>query len=133
MRLLLDTHAVIWALNDDERLGSAARTLLRDTENKAFVSMASFWEITIKVRAGKLATSLVGMMSEVSDAGFDVLGIEKHHLLALAELPAHHRDPFDNLLVAQAIAENATFLSDDSRIGLYPVRYLRCSGLRGSV
>ena len=117
MRLLLDTHALLWWLNDDERLGSHARRLIGDPENDVLVSAVSLWEITVKLRIGKLDADIEEIVAILPDQGFDRLDITDAHLIALATLPLHHRDPFDHLRMAQAVAE-----------GAYLVRRIKMSG-----
>jgi PIN domain nuclease of toxin-antitoxin system len=128
VKLLLDTHALLWWLSDDPRLGAAARELMTDPANDILVSVVSLWEIVVKVRAGKLVAGIEDILAEMQLQGFALLQIAPAHLVALATLPMHHRDPFDHLLMAQAIVEKATFLSEDGHIPRYPVPYLSCSG-----
>ena len=127
MRLLLDTHALLWWLADDAQLGRQARRLIEDAGNDVLVSVASFWEIVVKIRIGKLVAEIGAIAHAVNREGFAVLGIATPHLLTLAGLPMHHRDPFDHLLIAQAIAEDASFVSEDRNASRYPVRLVRCS------
>ncbi len=128
MRLLLDTHALLWWLGDDPRLGQAARGLIGDPANDVLVSAVSLWEAQVKVRVGKLETDLPDILAEIRDQGFDLLGIAPAHLLALGLLPRHHRDPWDHLLIAQANAEDAIFMSEDRHTPDYTVAYVTCSG-----
>ena len=127
MRLLLDTHALLWWLADDGRIGPQARELIADPGNEVLVSLASLWEIVVKLRVGKLDADLGEVLAAIERDGFALLPISPAHLLALAALPTHHRDPFDHLLIAQAIAEGATFLSEDQNTPRYPVQALTCS------
>ena len=127
MRLLLDTHALLWWLADDAQLGSQAWELIEDPGNDVVVSVASLWEIVIKVRIGKLVADIEAIARSIGRQGFVVLDVATSHLLALAGLPMHHRDPFDHLLIAQAIAEDATFVTADRNASRYPVRLLNCS------
>ena len=127
MKLLLDTHALLWWLADDPRLGRHARGLIEEPANDILISIASLWEMAVKLRAGKLQADLAAVMDEAKREGFITLGIAPAHLLALATLPMHHRDPFDHLLIAQAITEDAVFLSGDSNVSKYPVRSILCS------
>jgi PIN domain nuclease of toxin-antitoxin system len=126
VRLLLDTHALLWWLADDQHLGSKARKLIEDPANDIFVSVASLWEITVKVRVGKLEADTEEISGAAIRDGFDLLGIEIPHLQTLAGLPLHHRDPFDHLLIAQAITEDATFVSQDRNASSYGVRLVTC-------
>ncbi len=127
MRLLLDTHALLWWLSDDAALGRYVRELIADHSNDILVSVASLWEIQVKVRAGKLVADMPGILGEIEAQAFDLLPIRPAHLVCLGTLPARHKDPFDHLLIAQAIVEGAIFVSDDGRIGEYAVRVLACS------
>lgn len=122
MRLLLDTHALIFWLTDDRRLGAAARERIADPANAVLVSVVALWEIVLKQRIGKVQADLGRILELVGRNGFELLPIRPAHLLSLAALPMHHRDPFDHLMMAQAIAEDATFMSKDRRAGAYPVR-----------
>ena len=121
MRLLLDTHALLWWLADDARLGPDARELIADPGNDVLVSMVSLWEIAVKTRIGKLTASLDDILAAIRENGFIRLGLEEAHLTALMMLPLHQRDPFDHFLLAQAIAESAVFCSDDANVGKYGV------------
>ena len=127
MKILLDTHALLWWLADDDRLGTRARALIEDPINDVLVSLASLWEIVVKVRVGKLEADVEEVAAAVDRDGFALLGIGVAHLTALATLPARHRDPFDHLLIAQAIAEDAIFVSDDRHVPYYPVKLAPCS------
>ncbi len=128
MKFLLDTHALLWWLADDDQLGQQARELVADPGNDVLVSMVSLWEIAVKTRIGKLQADIEEIMDAVPREGFTLLDIGMAHLLTLAGLPVHHRDPFDHLLIAQAITENATFISEDRNIAGYLVPRVTCSG-----
>jgi PIN domain nuclease of toxin-antitoxin system len=123
MHLLLDTHAFIWFFNGDDDLGSTARNLIEDPANTCWLSIASLWEISIKTSIGKL--TLQGQLAEVEGfmevGAIRLLPISFEHLLQLQHLPFHHRDPFDRLLIAQAITENLTLLSQDTVFQQYGV------------
>ncbi|MCJ2048086.1 type II toxin-antitoxin system VapC family toxin [Methylobacterium sp. J-078] len=128
MRLLLDTHALLWWLLADPRLGRAAQDLIADPANDVLVSVASLWEIQVKVRVGKLKADLGAILDAVRDQGFDLVGITPAHLLGLGDLPRHHGDPWDHLLIAQAKAEGAIFVSEDRSVPAYPIAFMSCSG-----
>ncbi len=128
MRLLLDTHALLWWLGDDPKLGAKARALISDAENEVFVSVVSLWEITVKSRIGKLNVTVEDVLSVLPDQGFERIEITDSHLAALQRLPTFHRDPFDHLLIAQAIAEGATFLTEDEHASRYGAPVEACSG-----
>ena len=123
MRLLLDTHVLLWALRDDRRLGPNARQAIEDASNPAYVSAVSVWEIALKRASGKLEAprDLVQWLRRTS---FQSLAIEIEHAVAAAELPRHHTDPFDRMLVAQAQLQGLTLVTGDSRIAQYSVAVL---------
>ncbi len=120
MRLLLDTHAALWFVLGDERFGTAARRLVRDAEHEILVSAVVVWEVAIKRRLGKLDAPdhLVSRLTEYGAIG---LPVTLDHAAAVEQLPDHHRDPFDRLLVAQAVAEGATLISRDPAFAPYDV------------
>jgi PIN domain nuclease of toxin-antitoxin system len=126
VQLLLDTHAFLWWLRDDAKLGRAARAAIADGANLVFVSAATAWEIGVKRASGKLAASgdIAGWIVE---SGFAPLPIEVEHAVAAADLPSHHRDPFDRLLVAQAQLEGLTLVARDDEIDKYAVTLLDAS------
>ena len=124
-RYLADTHAVWWSAYDPERLGQRAAKALAES-SEVYVSVASIWEITIKVGLGKmqLRGSISGFVSELRAHDFQVLPMTADHAISVAELPLHHRDPFDRLLIAQARREKMTLLTCDSAFDAYGVRIL---------
>jgi PIN domain nuclease of toxin-antitoxin system len=127
MRALLDTHALLWFLAGERALSPRARLLVEDPDNTIFVSVASLWEIAIKVGLGKLDigqpyTEFVH--DQLNRTAFEVLGIETRHLISLSNLPLHHRDPFDRMLVAQAISEGLPIIGIDAAFDEYPVQRL---------
>jgi len=127
VKLLLDTHALLWWLADDKQIGHDARELVADPGNDILISVVSLWEIAVKIRIGKLQADIKEVIDAIQHQGFTILGIDTTHLLTLAGLPMHHRDPFDHLLIAQAIAEDATFMSEDRNIARYSARIVTCS------
>ncbi|MFV0434835.1 MAG: type II toxin-antitoxin system VapC family toxin [Leucobacter sp.] len=120
MRLLLDTHVLLWWLADDPRLASRHRELISLGENLVYVSSISVAEISIKVSLGKLEAP-AEIVDAVTAGGFEVLAFEARHAERLRGLPWHHRDPFDRMLVAQAQVEDLTLLSADARVREYEV------------
>lgn len=129
MRLLLDTHALIWSLNDSPRLGSQARDLIADGRNEVWVSTVSFWELAIKRRAGKsMEVDLPMVLDVLPVADFRVLYLKPAHAQALDRLQVvpGHRDPFDHMLVAQAIAEDLVLMTTDRYVPRYPVSVVPC-------
>lgn len=127
MKLLLDTHALLWWLNDDDRLGPKAKALIADPDNEILISIVSFSEMAVKIRVGSLQVDLAAVWRAILRDGFVPLEIADVHLLKLLELPVHHRDPFDHLLIAQAIVGGADILSDDTAIARYKVGRVRCA------
>jgi PIN domain nuclease of toxin-antitoxin system len=128
VKLLLDTHALIWWLSDDDRIGVQARALIADPANDVLVSVVSLWEIVVKVRVGKLEADIREIEGACNRSGFISIDVRPDHLRVLATLPMHHRDPFDHLLIAQAMAEDAAFVTDDRHAARYPVRAVSCAG-----
>ncbi|GAB5534901.1 MAG: type II toxin-antitoxin system VapC family toxin [Rubricoccaceae bacterium] len=126
MTLRLDTRALIWWDGDADRLPRPVFDAIQDPGNAVRVSVVSLWEMQIKVMLGKLAlrTSLEQTLDDQEANGISVLGLTTAHILALSSLPAHHRDPFDRMLVAQAIAENAVLVTGDRVLSNYPARTL---------
>lgn len=119
MRLLLDTHAFVWWLADDPRLGAAERDAVRDGQNDVFLSAASVWEMSIKQALGRLKAP-AAVSSVVDRLGIERLPIRFEHAEATRSLPPLHRDPFDRILVAQARIEGLTLLTRDPAIRLCP-------------
>jgi PIN domain nuclease of toxin-antitoxin system len=126
MKLLLDTHAFLFAIGDPTQLSDAARRSLLKTSNQRFVSVVSFWEIAIKTQIGKLDLPTdVGFYEEhLRRLSAVVLPVEARHTFELLRLPMIHKDPFDRLLVAQARVDGLTVLSRDEFIAQYEVRVL---------
>jgi len=127
LKVLLDTHATLWWLGSDRRLGDRAQEIIENPANDIIVSAISLWEIVVKVKVGKLQADIAEIIRALEIEAFDFLAIHPAHLEKLAELPMHHRDPFDHLLVAQSIVEDACFMTDDQHAERYPVRIIRCS------
>jgi len=123
VRLLLDTHTLLWWLSDDASLSETARTSISAPDADVAVSAASAWEIAIKRALGKLAAP-DDLESQLSRHRFTPLGITVAHALLAGSLPRHHDDPFDRMLVAQARMERMTLVTRDARIGLYGVPVL---------
>jgi PIN domain nuclease of toxin-antitoxin system len=124
---LLDTHSFLWFISGNERLSQTARSFIDDLDNVVYVSLASLWEIAIKHSLGKLALHLPFeelLTEELAGQGIEVLEIELRHLAELTRLPLHHRDPFDRLLVAQAVADSMPVISVDEALDAYGVQRL---------
>ena len=119
-RLLVDTHAVLWWLADDEALTESARTAMADPQNDLLVSTASVWEAAIKRALGRLSAP-DDLPDVIEEEGFEFLPISPLHAWGVATLPPHHRDPFDRLLIAQAQAEGLAVVTGDERFAAYGV------------
>ena len=127
MRLLLDTHTFLWFLLDDPQLSTTARDLIIEPTNDIEVSPATYWEIAIKISLGKYALPEpydIFIEREITTNDFRILPIEPKHTAVLTTLPFHHRDPFDRLLIAQAMVEAIPILSIDPAFDAYPVTRL---------
>ena len=122
MKLLLDTHVVIWWLTDDPTLSEEVKDRL-DHEPDVYVSAATIWEVTIKQAIGKLKEP-ADLPERIRDSGFRELPITSDHAIAAGRLPLLHRDPFDRILVAQARYENLTLVSRDAQVHKYEVSLL---------
>jgi PIN domain nuclease of toxin-antitoxin system len=125
--LLLDTHAFLWWLTGDAAFSTPARTVIEDTANTVFVSAASAWEIATKFRIGKLAGAayiVVDLTGVLATQGFVRLPISFAHGQAAGALPGPHRDPFDRMLMAQAMLDDMVLVSNEQRFDSYGVRRL---------
>ena len=125
MNCILDTHALLWILSDDKRLSKNAQTQFLDIKNTIYLSMASIWEISIKVSLNKLEikSSLETFVEKhIIENDIHLLNIELEHVYPLVKLPFHHRDPFDRLIVSQAIYEKMPIISSDKNFDLYSVK-----------
>ena len=120
---LLDTHAALWFFNGDARLSSTACQLIRNRDHRIYLSVISAWELTIKINIGKLRfpNDAAGFVHAAQSNDITIIPIETAHLTVLKDLPMTHRDPFDRLLIASAIAEEMTLITADENIALYAV------------
>lgn len=127
MRLLLDTHAFLWFIGGDERLTPSARILIEDISNELYLSVASLWEMAIKISLGRLQLRQpfeTFIPHQLSLNRIGLLGITISHTAKVATLPFHHRDPFDRLLVAQAQVEQMPLVSSDAAFDTYGITRL---------
>ena len=127
MRLLLDTHTFLWFALDDPKLSTRAKSLIMDAAHEKCVSPASYWEIAIKIGTRKYALSkpYEEFMREAIDMnGFSYLHIEPRHTTLLTTMAHHHKDPFDRLIAAQALAEQIAIVSEDAQFDYYGVQRL---------
>lgn len=124
MRLLLDTHVLLWWVRADRKLSKSIRQLLSSPENDIAVSAASFWEIAIKKALGRIEIELDALRDATAADGFEEIPVAIHDTLLLESLPDHHRDPFDRILIAQAIGHGRRLVTRDASILAY-------TGIRG--
>jgi PIN domain nuclease of toxin-antitoxin system len=120
MNLTLDTHVLLWWLENDPVLGQGARTAIMDDRNIVIVSAAVVWEIRIKQALGKLQID-PSFLEVIRDQGFELLPVTADHAYAVGDLPMHHRDPFDRLIIAQALLEGLTVVTRDPLFAKYEV------------
>jgi|SRR5215813_12013953 PIN domain nuclease of toxin-antitoxin system len=128
MKLLLDTHIFIWSDEEPERIPQPQLSAMEDETNDLVLSVASVWEMQIKIQIGKLKLrmplqEIIDEYQSVND--LQILPIEYKHILALDQLPFHHKDPFDRLIIAQAIAEDFTLVSADPKFSAYAVKLMK--------
>jgi PIN domain nuclease of toxin-antitoxin system len=121
MNILLDTHITLWSLTNDPRLPPKARDLISKEDNRIFWSVASMWEVAIKrsIKPEKIPVSGIEYMHYCEQAGYECLSVRDRHVVALESLPSLHSDPFDRILVSQALSEGMTFLTHDTVLGGY--------------
>lgn len=119
MRLLLDTHIALWWVSADRRLSKSARELIASADTDVLVSAASFWEVAIKGSLGRIDVALGDLRNAFEKDGFHEIAIEVPHTLKLMDLPDHHRDPFDRMLIAQSIVEACRLITADEEILAY--------------
>ena len=118
MRLLLDTHIFLWAVSGSARLKPATRRLI-ESADQVYVSAASLWEVAVKASLGKIEADPDALVAAIDASGFIELPVRAAHAAGVARLPPHHNDPFDRLLIAQALAEPLTFLTADAFLTRY--------------
>ncbi len=121
MNLLLDTHIALWAITDSQKLPQQARDLIQSPKTTVWVSAASIWEIAIKYSLGRgeMPVSSENAVRYFQESGYRFLRIEVEHTIAVEDLPAHHQDPFDRILVAQALVEPMRLITHDPMVALY--------------
>ena len=126
MDLLLDTHTIIWFITENQKLPLATKQLIEDTRHNCFISIASYWEIAIKSSLGRLelGAELDNILQIIEDSGFELLPITIPHILANSNLKFHHHDPFDRILIAQAVNENLTIVTKDTAFVNYSIPLL---------
>lgn len=125
MKVLVDTQAIIWFSSNDALLSKAARETIENPNNECYVSIASYWEMSIKINLGKLdihGLSLEEFIAEVAAANFKVLYLQESYILQNEKLSLHHQDPFDRIIISQAIIENMPIITSDEMFNLYPIQ-----------
>jgi len=123
-RLLLDTHTFLWWIDDAPELSETARQAISNADNECFISVASCWEMAIKSSLGKLSLSKPVdrfVLEQITENGFLMLNIELRHAAKVESLPFHHRDPFDRLLIGQAISDKLTLVTADRMFSHYEI------------
>ncbi|MFC1532498.1 type II toxin-antitoxin system VapC family toxin [Thermodesulfobacteriota bacterium] len=123
MNLLLDTHVLLWWLDDNSTLSTKARTAISDSKNLVFISAVVIWEIKIKQALGRLKIPK-NFRKVLDEQSFEMLDITTEHAHAIGDLPPHHRDPFDRMLIAQAQVEGFTIITRDIRLKKYNAPYI---------
>jgi len=127
MRILVDTHVFLWDLLDDHRSSRKAKEILSSDEHQLYFSLVSLWEIAIKMKTGKLnalGSTVSYIRDEMAEYRMELLPIRYEHILELERLPLHHSEPFDRLLIAQAVAESLPILTHDEKFPLYPIKLI---------
>lgn len=121
MNFLIDTHAPVWFLEGNNSLSKSNRQITADSQNNISVSIASIWELAVKISIGKitLTRTLSDVINQISFENIEILSITPQHALYVSTLPFHHRNPFDRLIIAQAIVENLNFISADAIVDSY--------------
>ncbi|MEK7433697.1 MAG: type II toxin-antitoxin system VapC family toxin [Cyanobacteriota bacterium] len=126
MKYIIDTHTLIWYIDGDNKLSKKAVSILQNTNNQIYVSKVSLWEIAIKISISKLNTSIPFPELEkfLLDNNFDILEIGFKHFEHLLNLPIHHNDPFDRIIICQSVIENIPIITYDNKFSLYDVRII---------
>jgi len=128
VNILLDTHVALWAITDSPRLRAPARDLIASSSNQVWISAATIWEISIKhtLERGDIPVSGSEALRYFNASGFRMLPVEAEHAVAVETLPAHHQDPFDRILVAQALTEPMRLITHDATVARYSDTIIRC-------
>lgn len=124
MRFLLDTHVFIWAMEGSKKLSADIMIKISDPKNEIFISVATIWEIVLKRQAKKMKLAF-NPVASIEKTGLKVIPIQIPHVLGIGELPLYHKDPFDRILIAQAIVENLTLVTSDEKIWKYKTSLIR--------
>ena len=124
MRLLIDTQILIWLIIDTQKIPKNIHNFLNNTENEIFVSSVSIWEMAIKISIKKLILpfEVKNIIKEIKNMNMNILDISSNHLIKVADLPFHHKDPFDRLIISQAIIENLPVITSDKNFDYYEIK-----------
>lgn len=122
MNILLDTHTLIWFLQGNDQLGDRNRLMLEDPENFKFLSIASIWEMALKINSGKL--TIIRPLPYFVPKEIELIHIKLYHIYQLEKLPFHHKDPFDRLIISTGLVENLTIMSVDENFDKYNVNLI---------
>jgi len=126
MKLLLDTHSVLWFWDNVEKVSKAALDAILETQNEKYISIVTAWELAVKISIGKLKYEggIAAFFAASEENGFEILPLKKKHIKLLETLPFIHRDPFDRMLVASAISEDMTLVTADTNIHEYDIPFV---------
>jgi PIN domain nuclease of toxin-antitoxin system len=127
LKFLLDTHILIWLLDGDSKLSKVRLELIQDSNNIPIVSIASLWEMSVKMSIGKLTPAYDFqdlVQNKLENVGFQILAISPSHLNTCKSLPLHHKDPFDRLMISQALADNLPIMTEDELFKNYGIRLM---------
>jgi PIN domain nuclease of toxin-antitoxin system len=126
MNILLDTHILLWFLNDNENLSEKVKSQVENPQNSVLVSIVSLWKISIKINLSKLKLDIPfeQLFHEIENLNIEILNIKREHLIVLKELEFKHRDPFDRLIISQAISENLYVASNDKTFAEYEINLI---------
>jgi PIN domain nuclease of toxin-antitoxin system len=126
MNLLLDTHIVIWFITNDGKLSKKIKNIIEDSNNRCFISIVSYWELSIKYSLGRLDlnSTVEEIFNIIEKSGFDILPITLNHIIQLSKLEHFHNDPFDRLIISQSVIENLHLVSNDNYFPAYNVQLI---------
>lgn len=126
MNLLLDTHIVIWFITNDGKLSKKIKNIIEDSNNRCFINIVSYWELSIKYSLGRLDlnSTVEEIFNIIEKSGFDILPITLNHIIQLSKLEHFHNDPFDRLIISQSIIENLHLVSNDNYFPAYNVQLI---------
>ena len=126
MNVILDTYILLWFLSGDKKLSQKQKSIITDVQNTKFVSIATIWEVALKANNGKLDldVSLKKFVESVYENNFQIIDIQISHIYHLSKLPFHHNDPFDRIIIAQAMIKNYSLITNDTQIKKYKVKVI---------